>query len=285
MMKKTIVAKKKLTPASICSQKKWQGFPIATKTKLRKTLKDTDKDGVPDKYDCQPQNKRKQESFLPEDLDYINNTPKIKVGKFIGEGKCGEVYSVKGNDNLVVKLPRGFVKNGRSSGLRKSLLVNSVGTFEHQQEINGIYNLDTNNQPLFIPSRIVNMGSCGIGRVRGETFAGIVRPRVKPVGISSNDYKLNDNQLEQIRRKLIQLSHKGIYIEDGLQIGVDRTGRVMNFDLGFLTKGTSSKAFRDNNHHWIQFLQKLGKIEEWYDDEEEEIELRKYGTINPSEHY
>ena len=52
----------KLKPASLKMQKRWSDFPKFKKQYLRKILVDTDKDLIPDKYDCQPYNRKKQDS-------------------------------------------------------------------------------------------------------------------------------------------------------------------------------------------------------------------------------
>lgn len=57
--------------SSLRMQAEWRSLPEWKKNQLRRTLPDSDRDGVPDKFDCQPFNKNKQ--------DYIS------VGDIIGE--------------------------------------------------------------------------------------------------------------------------------------------------------------------------------------------------------
>ena len=50
--------------ASIKLQKQWKGFSPNTKKNLRKIYKDTDNDKVPDKWDCKPKNRFKQDTNI-----------------------------------------------------------------------------------------------------------------------------------------------------------------------------------------------------------------------------
>ena len=47
--------------ASLRMQALWKSLPEWKKNQLRRTLKDSDHDGVPDKFDCQPYNPRRQD--------------------------------------------------------------------------------------------------------------------------------------------------------------------------------------------------------------------------------
>ena len=49
--------------ASLNMQRYWKSLPEWKKNQLRRVLPDTDRDGVPDKFDCQPLNSRKQDSY------------------------------------------------------------------------------------------------------------------------------------------------------------------------------------------------------------------------------
>lgn len=55
--------------------------------------------------------KPRREAFLSRDMAYLSVAPRIALGKMIGSGNYGTVYEVKGNNNLVVKVPNGFTPN------------------------------------------------------------------------------------------------------------------------------------------------------------------------------
>ena len=49
-------------------QRYWKSLPEWKKNQLRRTLIDSDHDGVPDKFDCQPHNPRMQEPKMQLDI-------------------------------------------------------------------------------------------------------------------------------------------------------------------------------------------------------------------------
>jgi hypothetical protein len=263
-----ITKPKKLTPASIISQKKWGKMSVVTKKKIRKTLKDIDKDGVPDKYDCRPKNKRKQESFLSSDIMYLNSNPDIQLGEKIGMGSTGDVFAIKGNNNLVVKVPGGAIDSGSGISLTHARKAR-VGI---EQEI-GIYNkLNLEDEPLCSPTRVVNLGHNSV--LKGDMI-GLVRPKVD----ERNFYSATQAQMDTIRQKLIQLSYKGLVIFDGLQVGFDRHGRPLIYDLGGVEDAKSwatlPEIFAMNNQSWKRFLYDVGKIR----SPDDKNGLAKYGEV------
>jgi hypothetical protein len=276
--------KKRITPASVTAQKKWSKFPLGLKKELGRILPDTDRDGVPNGFDCRPKNRRKQESFLAEDANYLNGNPNIKLGSMIGTGASGDVFAVKGNKNLVVKVPkRAMSTETEMIDTHRGRAFTSVTRIEDEMARYNQLNLE--NEPLCIPSKMVRIQQPNL---LGSSMFGIVRPKVKPYIDYSNPVsqatlkKLNDTQLETIRRKLIQLSWKGIRIYDGLQIGVDRAGRPLIYDLEWIedanTKGKSiDSVFEANNHTWLRFLFDTGKIRD--------TNNVKYGYVTMAERY
>lgn len=248
-----ITKKKKLTPASIISQKKWGALPITKKNDLRKKLPDRDKDGVPNKYDCRPNNKRKQEAFLSQDNAYLNSTSHIEPGEYLNEGLYGAVYSVKKNPKLVVKVPIGFVPNGKSVTERRNDVLWCADAINKEADV---YNeLGLERQELFSPTRIINLGRTDVS---SENFIGLVRPRVKVA--DQMDAKVTREQLEALRRKIINISHNGYALMDGVQVGFDSTGRILQYDLDGVEKLSVEKAFIENNISWLSYLKSIGRI-------------------------
>ena len=236
---------KKLTPASICSQKKWGKMPILTKNKVRKTSKDTDKDGVPDKYDCHPKNKRRQESFLPDDAAYLKQNKSVKRGKKLGEGSTGIVYEVEGNDNLVVKIASGVANHVTN----KQWLAESRKYIFDEWSKSDSYSAD--KQPLMTPTKAVKLSEYG---TPSQPFYGLVRPKVTPMWHAMKT-PITDSLIETIRQKLIKLSHDGYMFTDGLQMGLDRAGRPLVFDMGDVELANSPHEALDmNNAQWRLFL-------------------------------
>jgi hypothetical protein len=98
--KKRKKGKGKSTPkgASLKMQNQWKGFDWNTKIQKRKQYPDTDLDGTPDPWDCQPTNPLMQDTFSPMQLEQIKSLGNISVGKEIGSGAFGTVFEVKAKD-------------------------------------------------------------------------------------------------------------------------------------------------------------------------------------------
>jgi hypothetical protein len=263
---------KKLTPASISSQKKWAGLSANRKSKLCKSLPDADKDSVPNKYDCKPNNKRRQESFLPVDEAYINSNPNIELGKKISNGLNGDVFAVAGNRNMVIKVPRGYSADSGSvtdSGKKRligdieRLILANSSRRSVMEEYEVYHAYDLNNKPLFIPTKVIHLGS---NDLNNGTYVGLLRPKITPIldnskSVGSHVIKnITDNQIFEIKAKLTALTKEGFVLRDGLQVGRDKAGRILLYDAGLMEKTNDiGMAFITNDRAWYLFLKKIGR--------------------------
>ena len=235
--------------ASLLAQRTWAGFPEKLKKELRKSIKDSDCDRDVDGFDCHPLDPTRQEDFLSRDLRYLDAKPKIKLGKFLGKGCVGAVHEVKGNKNLVVKVVRNYKG---TNDVIDELKDGKFGRRELKKESDDFKKYNMINEPLFIPTRTV--------KIDGKLA--MVRPKVKMVAEYyphfrvSNKELITEAALKKLRNDLIELSHKGYVLEDGLQLGVDEAGRILLYDTGFLRKDQagSDRAFEVNNAHWTEFI-------------------------------
>jgi hypothetical protein len=249
--KRNMIASK--TP--VANQVAWSKFSIGKKQKMNKYMRDTDRDSVPDRYDCRPKNRRRQESFLPEDVAYLNSNPDIQPEKKLGDGMTGSVYSIKGNKNMVLKAPTGFYPNGDTNARRKIDVQCCADGIRREADIYNELNLE--GETFCTPSKTVRLGLMKIKgkEVLDEEFIGLVRPKVDVIDYESTGKRPTDAQIEQIRQKLIALSNRGIMLMDGVQAGVDRAGRLLQFDLDYIEKTNNiDVAFKNNNDSWYIFL-------------------------------
>jgi hypothetical protein len=238
-MIKTTNNRKKLTPASITAQKAWGKFPISLKKELSRALPDADRDNVPNGFDCKPKNKRRQESFLPEDANYLKNCKSVRLGSKLGSGSTGDVFTVDGTDNLVVKVATGLAdKNSDANWVDASRK-------EIFKEWNKCDTYSADRQPLFTPTKAVKIYGYG---TPSKPIYGLVRPKVTPLWRVAN---ITESTIETIRQKLIKLSNDGYAFHDGIQLGLDRAKRPLVFDMGDVNIANSVReAFVINNREW-----------------------------------
>ena len=245
----------------------WSELNTKAKKILLGHLGDSDKDGVANGFDCHPKNFYKAEDFLEEDKKFVDKMTSVKTGKLLGRGCVGEVYNVKGNDNLVVKLPRAGARQYSARKLSTDALRDAEQEMKKEADTFKKYNLI--NQPLFVPTKVLTIELAGRGKV-----VAMIRPKVKTVTEYYPDLHIknpiSDKQLRQLRDDLIILSEEGFCFVDGLQLGIDKAGRVLIYDIGFIEKEPkgSERPYRVNDYQWQEILETLGK-------------QKKFGPIAP----
>ena len=254
--------KRKPKNASVTAQKAWLQMPEKLKKELRKQLPDSDKDKAPNGFDCRPLNPKKQESFLPEDRAFVksHNVVKIKEShgrtKVIGAGTSGFVLPVSKSNRMVLKLE----KEGAFDGLK------TEASFHKQHRLSRL--------PLFTPMKEVKTSSGHYAVLKP-----VVKPIVEPSGIVKSQF--TDSRLKEIRKKLINLSYRGFIFNDGLQLGIDKAGRLLQFDVGGMehippsSSGINNMPFYENNREWRELLRMLGKSTSVYGKIERSSELDK----------
>jgi len=206
--------------------------------------------------------KTKRESFLPSDKEWLESKPKIEPGEYVGKGGQGAVYTVKDRPSMVVKVPLPYKYSDRTPSERAKYIRQEKDEF--LEEWDNYNSLSLEDEPLIIPTKQIKITG---DRVKGS-FPGLVRPRVKVIG--HNAYIPTDEEFEQIRQKLIALSARGLTLRDGLQVGVDRAGRIQLYDLGYIQDRSPKRAAQKNQRTWESFLMYFRKSPS------------QYGMINPS---
>jgi hypothetical protein len=109
-----ILGRNKYNGAPISRQQQWQHFSEVQKIMLRKRLKDSDHDGVPDYYDCRPRDRRHQEdgsetwrvefsdgSYLDVVVDMGSSRQTI-----ITNAKLQQSYNNKYGSNRIIKMTK-----------------------------------------------------------------------------------------------------------------------------------------------------------------------------------
>ena len=196
-------------------------------------------------------------AFLSDDARYLESNPKIELDREIGHGDYGNVFTVAGNKNLVVKIPRGtghggnFPMSGEAERSAKQLRYEADNYKKHN-----LY-----NKPLIAPMREVNMGH---DNTLGRDMIGLVMPRVNDNDLSY----LTPSQLEMIRKQLIDLSEHGFILSDGFQVGMDKVGRPLIYDLGSVDfvgdSWSKAQIYMKNNRMFQKFLSEIGLDDEEY---------------------
>lgn len=245
------IPKGRVRKATPIAQKMWSMLTEKQKNELRKEFKDSDGDKVPNGADCRPFSKKYQDDFNDLDKNWLFNN-KIETDEYIDSGYFGDVFSVKGNPDFVVKVPRLRDGCNKKAIKRESTIHKKLGM---------------ESQPLFTPSKTVRLTS----RCKGcKECVGLVRPSVKIARLNPDIF--TDEEIEKLRQKVINLSMKGYVLEDGIQVGMSKGGKPLQFDVDFIHRSSQKEAFKTNNTAWIAFLtEDLGMSK---------LEASHYGNIS-----
>jgi hypothetical protein len=204
----------------------------------------------------------RKETFLSRDLMFLGSNQTVELGEQIGEGSTGTIHTVKGNEHLAIKVPRYYDRG------------NSFGD-DMEKEWSRYKSLNLTDEELMSPTHPVTVRMIGGGKE--HNVMGLVRPRIVPAREPS--FNVKDSELFELHRKLMAISKKGLALEDGVQVGRDRHGRLLAYDLGDVIKTTPSKAYRMNDDGWCVFLQRVGKF--GYSGAGRDAAFAKYGRILP----
>lgn len=246
MIKKTLARKKKLTINSIVSRKP------------------------------------RKAAFLREDAEYLDNNSGFLLGRCIGEGCSGTIFEVQDKTDFVIKAPNAYGK--KQCMMRDDKFNGGTCAYKDNIEVEArVYDrLNLKENSLAIPTKRTPLGKCN--RINGEC-TGLIRPKVDVVTDPFGSYSdITRSQIEQLRRKVIAMSHDGLVLTDGLQVGLDKAGRMLQFDLEDIEKGSPERAFRRNNTAWTSFLHKITGIRKENVSAWNRM-LAQYGIINPNERY
>ena len=95
-------------------ESKWQSMGTKNRAKMRKKYKDSDRDGVPNKWDCEPYNKYRQDDMPVEEISDLH-------GKYDEELKTNYLKA----ENHLSALEKSGEKDGISP-IRKQLAIQDV---------------------------------------------------------------------------------------------------------------------------------------------------------------
>jgi hypothetical protein len=210
--------------------------------------------------------------FLPEDKKWIETHPNIEPDEFIGSGEFGAAYTVKGNKNLVVKVPKGYEDCDTSDPKWRRKFIKET-EYPIKNEWSNYVRFSLDREALIIPMIAMQVGN---PEKDGCKFMGLVQPRVKPIGHLAGHYKPTDKELELIRQQLITLSYHNIVPLDS-ELGVDRKGRFFYYDLGSVDEVSEAAAFECNQWEWKGLLLILGKY-----SSSGHYDIEKYGEVKPN---
>ena len=132
---------------------------------------------------------------------------------------------------------------------------------ELRDEARGYKDFDFSGKPIFIPTKVVRVQAHGI------TTFGLLRPKLTVIKDltkkvpSAAKRLMTDSKLLKLYTDLVSLTHQGYAFHDGLQLGLDKAGRALVYDLGDTKRypPSSNIPYNTNNTKWINLLEDLGK--------------------------
>lgn len=125
-MPKMSMGLKPIKGASIKMQNTWKSMSPPQKNNMRKIYKDTDRDRVPDRFDCQPINRFKQDSYAEIDYAVAGIKPVVSVsndttgslrkyaeqkGLYIYETDNNSFFATRDKNNSYIKQLQNEIRN------------------------------------------------------------------------------------------------------------------------------------------------------------------------------
>lgn len=260
--------------APIKKQKQWNSFSEKKKQNLRKQHRDTDKDGVPDIWDCQPRNPFKQDRYVQEELDEIKSFGEIELGAGIGRGGSGSVYNIKAKNassqnaaaNYVVKVSNAasnyhehVTRNGAKplKCRHKSFEKCAAGTkyddgyleiIEYEYE--DYHDQGYEDMSLILPVMPVRVKVAG-----GKTTFGLLEPKVdvksERLHLQYKDdpkdsYKTtSQEEIRQVYDGMQQLTNHGVAVWDFIQGGTANRPHGVKYHIFDTGAVSSPQRFTD----------------------------------------
>ena len=220
-------------------------------------------------------NRRRQEGFTPTDQAYLNSHKNVTLGKKIGEGCFGQVYEADngdGNNDFVVKIPFQYpiidkFEYDQLSASEKRRRTR-VDEYAIRGEAINYKRFKGKEQPMLIPTKITKVN------INGKKTIGLIRPKVTPIfdnmhnvsesgklRMMKDKQRVTNSMLRNLYNKLVILTRQGYSFDDGLQLGIDKTGRVLVFDLGDVLQYSPSSniPYHTNYKMWVRLLEHLDK--------------------------
>lgn len=262
---------------------------------------------------------RGSSGFSLAEKEYIQSKKspiKPNIDNEIGRGRSGIVYPVRDNDDLIMKIPRGIEREATTFSMvargqkydRSNMGMRTLFS-RRAIEDEGKFAEKYKSVSHFIPTRVIELKLSNpfepipmpetnawhqqdiTKSINERPYYALLRPKIVPIMDFAHRDRNRGSQLsrsiiEQIRRKVTEITWLGFEIIDGIQIGRDREGKLYFYDLeGFREYDINDqkkrlKAFANNNKQWFEFLYYMGLVDtkDMKCDSAKEA-LKKYGKI------